>query len=58
MKFQTIYYQHSYLAGGFQIGDYKPKKTHACLYFGDWCWSNALTNPKMLFRYLKGKMGL
>ena len=49
----VAYYQHAYFTRGFDV---KAKRTHACLKTGHWCWSNALTNPRMAIRFIIWKL--
>jgi len=50
---EKTHVDHIYLVDGFV----KPyNRTHACLWGGSWCWSNAIENPKMAIRYIKNKL--
>jgi len=53
MKMYKSPFQHAYLLNGFFPGS---QRTHACLRYGIWCWSNAVSNPKMAISYLMRKM--
>ncbi len=63
---EKLYFDHMYLTNGFAVSkeliegkakrDYHKKSTHACLYFGFWCWSNLWDHPEYLKYYIQGKI--
>jgi len=65
-KIPVIYFNHIYMPKGFSLAkalfegetykSYKFRSTHACLYFGYWCWKNAWDHPQYIIPYFKSKI--
>lgn len=50
-------FYHAYITNSFDVMTKTYKKKHACLYFGFWCWTNAITDPLLAIKYIYRKLG-